>query len=106
MKIDWNLASLWAVIAGTASVLIWVFTNFASAADLKRIEQSFAERMEKTELNIAFGQFYDRLDDYHEALDEENDALAEEYLRQMERLQAVICKHEPEWERCEVIDSE
>jgi uncharacterized protein YfeS len=33
-----NLAFLWTVIVGTASGMVYVTTNFASAADVERIE--------------------------------------------------------------------
>ena len=50
---------------------------------------------------MAYGQYYDRLDDRDESLAEGNHELAAEYERQMERLKAKICEHDPEWERCD-----
>lgn len=52
-------------------------------------------------LDIWYGQYYDRLDDYEEALAEGRDRLALEYKRQMEKIAAKICKRDPEWERCD-----
>lgn len=81
------------LITSTAGVVAWMFNTFASAADVD-------ERVSKLELDIAYGQYYDRLDDYEEAAAEGRDKLAAEYLRQMERLKAAICEADPEWERC------
>ena len=78
------------LITLTASAMVWIFATFASAAEVEEIK-----------LDIAYGQFYDRLDDYDEALAEGNEALAAEYKRQMERLKAKICEADPEWERCD-----
>ena len=78
------------LIATTAAAVLWMFTTFASAAEVNEIK-----------LDIAYGQFYDRLDDYDEAVEEGNESLAAEYARQMERLKAKICAADPEWERCD-----
>lgn len=74
----------------TASAVVWMFTQFASASEVEAIA-----------VDVAYGQYYDRLDDYDEAVSEGNQALAAEYLRQMERLKAKICSADPEWERCD-----
>ena len=79
-----------ALIAGTASAVIWMYGAFASAADLEEVK-----------LMVLYGQYYDRLDDYEESMAEGRDRLAEEYARQMERIKAEICELDPEWERCE-----
>ena len=78
------------LIGVTASAVIWMFTQFASASEVEAIA-----------VDVAYGQYYDRLDDYDEAISEDNTALAAEYMRQMERLKAKICEADPEWERCE-----
>ncbi len=90
------------LISSTALVVIWVFTTFASAADVEKLEKVFDARLHAIELSAAYGQFYDRLDDFDEATVEENEPLAKEYARQMERIKAVICDEDadPEWERC------
>lgn len=90
MKIDINLVATWTAMTVTASAVLWMFSTFATAAEVDEIK-----------LNIAYGQYYDRLDDYEEALAEGRDGLADEYKRQMERLKAAICKQDPDWERCD-----
>lgn len=84
-----NIGLIWAAITTTITAVLWMFATFASAAEVSEIK-----------LDIAYGQFYDRLDDYEEAMDEGREELAAEYLRQMERLRATICHEDPEWERC------
>ena len=78
-----------ALIGMTASAVVWITTTFASSAEVDDIK-----------IDIAYGQFYDRLDDYDEAIAEGRSELAREYKRQMERLRAKICAVDPEWERC------
>ena len=85
-----NMGLLWGSMTTTATVVLWMFTTFASAADVEEIK-----------LDQWYGQFYDRLDDRDEARDEGNEELAREYQRQMERLRAKICEQDPEWERCD-----
>lgn len=78
------------LIGLTASAVLWMFATFASSADLDALK-----------IDIAYGQYYDRLDDYDEAIAEGRLELAREYERQMERLKAIICQQDPEWERCD-----
>ena len=78
------------LVGVTASAVVWMFTQFASASEVEAIA-----------VDVAYGQYYDRLDDYDEAVAEGNNALAAEYARQMERLKAKICEADPEWERCD-----
>lgn len=85
-----NMSLMWTAITSTVAAVLWMMSTFATAAEVEDIK-----------LNIAYGQYYDRLDDYEEALEEERDALAREYRKQMERLRAYICEEDPEWERCE-----
>jgi hypothetical protein len=85
-----NLGLLWAAITATATAILFMFSTFATASEVEEIK-----------LDIAYGQYYDRLDDYEEALAEGRPALAAEYRRQMERLRANICEQDPEWERCD-----
>jgi len=84
-----NVGLIWGAITATVTAVLWMFATFASAAEVDQIK-----------LDIAYGQFYDRLDDYEEAVGEGRDGLAAEYKRQMERLRAIICENDPEWERC------
>lgn len=85
-----NLALIWAAITTTVSAILWMQSSFASSEEVNNLK-----------LEIAYGQYYDRLDDYEEALDEGREELAQEYLRRMERLRATICEEDPEWERCD-----
>jgi hypothetical protein len=78
------------LIGITASAVVWMFTQFASASEVEAIA-----------VDVAYGQYYDRLDDFDEATSEGNVSLAAEYARQMERLKAKICEADPEWERCD-----
>lgn len=89
-----NAGLIWTAITTTVAVVMWVFTTFARADDVEK-------RIGGLELDIAYGQFYDRLDDYEEALGEGRQGLADEYKRQMERLRAIICESDPKWERCD-----
>lgn len=96
------------LIVSTAGVVVYVFTTFASAGDIQAVTDKHNDDMELHEQHVSdiqldqwYGQFYDRLDDRDESLEEGNDALAAEYERQMERLKAKICEADPEWERCD-----
>ena len=104
-----NIGLVWTAITTTVSALFWMMSAFASAGDLAELEARVAamapmSEVQEIQIDVAYGQFYDRLDDYEEALDEDRQELADEYKRQMERLRAKICKVDPEWERCD--DSE
>lgn len=94
-----------ALISATAGGLIWIFTNFASAEDVKQMQQQFEGQLNGLTVSIKMGQYYDRLDDMLDAEDAGNDELADEYERQLEQLRADICLHRPDWERCEVTDT-
>jgi len=97
-----NLGILWVMLAGTASAVIWMFTTFATAADLEDFKKDIDHELKEINVSIAYGQYYDRLDDFDEATDEGNEDLAEEYARQMEKLKANICAVDDAWERCSV----
>lgn len=79
-----------AVVSAVAMAVVWVYATFATAAEVDELR-----------VDVAYGQYYDRLDDYDEAVAEGNDRLAREYAREMERLKAKICEEDPEWERCD-----
>ncbi len=96
-----TVGTLWTMLCGTAIAIVYLFNVFASAADLESVKQEVRKEIERVEIYIAFGQFYDRLDDYDEAIAEGNDELAAEYARQMELLRTRICKSQPDWERCD-----
>ena len=92
---------------------MWIFTTFTAVAEhdedvaalhkeIAEANTKIAETNDELTTRMSYGQYYDRLDDFDEAQDEENDELAKEYARQMERLKAAICEHDPKWERCDV----
>lgn len=88
-----NLGTLWTMLAGTVLAVLYMFNTFAKATEVD-------QKMSEITLQIAYGQYYDRLDDFDDAVDEGREELAQEYARQMERIRAKICKLDPEWERC------
>lgn len=107
-----NVTLIWGAIVVTAGVITYAFENFVEADELETTVKTLTEKietqtdsltakLEAQQLRTAYGQYYDRLDDYDEALTEGNDALAAEYARQMETLRAEICKLDPAWERCD-----
>ena len=83
-----------ALMTAVAASVIWMFTTFVKA-------EEFHKEISEINVMVAYGQYYDRLDDYDEAVAEGNEELAKEYARMMEKLKAEICEHDPEWERCE-----
>ena len=101
MAIDINIGSIWTMLTATVLAMVYVFTTFATADDLKTVQEANVREVEEVKLSIWYGQFYDRLDDRDEAVDEGNVELAKEYKRQMEKLRAQICEQDPQWERCD-----
>ncbi len=89
------------MLTATVLAMVYVFTTFATADDLKTVQEANVREVEEVKLSIWYGQFYDRLDDRDEAVDEGNVELAKEYKRQMEKLRAQICEQDPQWERCD-----
>lgn len=57
--------------------------------------------LKQLSVDIWYGQFFDRLDDYDESVAEGNEQLARVYKRQLQRLLAQICEEDPEFEYCE-----
>jgi hypothetical protein len=96
-----NIGSIWTMLTGAVLCVVYMFNTFATAEDLKEQAEELKQEVGNLELSISYGQFYDRLDDRDEAEVEENEELAKEYERQMERLKAKICEDDPEWERCD-----
>ncbi len=78
------------MLVGTATAIVWMFSNFVSAATFSDFQT-----------DIYYIQFYDLLEKHQDALDSERDGLAEELERQMERLRVRICQNDPDWERCD-----
>jgi hypothetical protein len=95
MKLDQiNMGTIWTMMTGLVLCVMYMFNTFATAADVEK-------KVNELELAINYGQYYDRLDDYDEAMAEGNEDLAKEYKRQMERVKAKICEADSEWERCD-----
>ena len=78
------------MIAGTAIAVVYMFTNFVSAA-------AFSE----FQTDIYYIQFYELLEKQTHAEEDSHEGLAEELGRQLERLKAKICEEDPKWERCD-----
>lgn len=38
MKLDLNIASIWAALVSTGTAMLWLFTNIAWASDIEQIE--------------------------------------------------------------------
>ncbi len=95
MKLDINMGTIWTMLAGTVVAVVYMFTNFVSAADFDEFK-----------VDIYYGQFYDLLERFEDAVDDDRPELAGEFERQMERLKAKICEGDPEWERCEKDDGD
>jgi hypothetical protein len=89
-----------AIIATITSVFALIGTVWGSVTVLDG-RYVIASQFEQLSIDIYYAQFYDRLDDYEEALAEGRPELAEEYKRQMERIKAKICEADPQWERCD-----
>lgn len=67
MKIDFNIASIWAALVTTGTAMLWLFTNIAWASDIDRIEV----RLIKQELRELRAELRETIDSaYREALEE------------------------------------
>lgn len=99
-----NMSSIWTVLVGAVMAVVYAFNTFATkdahAEDVEGIQAQMIQQIMPLKLSVWYGQYYDRLDDYDEAVVEENEELAKEYGRQMEKLKAQICEEDKEWERC------
>lgn len=96
-----NFSSIWAMLVGTALAITYMFTHFASGEEVDDLKELMIKQNIAQDVRAAYGQYYDRLDDFDEAEAEGNDDLAKEYARQMEGLRALICENDKEWERCD-----
>ena len=72
MKLTDTLNLAWAGAVATA--FIWITTTFATASEVDNLK-----------LQILYGQFYDRLDDYEEELDQDDFDSAERLRRELLR---------------------
>ena len=88
------------LVAGTASAMVFIFTSFVSVADNDAYHVGRVKIFSEFQTSLYYDQFYDMLDKYDEAFDEERFDRADEIARQMERLKAKICEEDPSWERC------
>ena len=85
------------ITAASLIATIPVVMGGQSYLDSKYVQ---ASQFAQFAIDTYYGQYYDRLDDYEEAVAEGRMELAKEYKRQMEKLKAKICEEDPEWERC------
>ena len=88
MKLTDTLSLAWA--GAVASAFIWITSTFATASEVDDLK-----------LQILYGQFYDRLDDYEEERDQGDLDSAERLRRELIRIKAQICEEDPEWEYCD-----
>ena len=66
MKIDLNIASIWAALVTTGTAMLWLFTNIAWASDIDRIEVRLIKQ-EIRELRTELRETQD--EDYRKALE-------------------------------------
>ena len=85
-----NVGSIWMMLTGTVLAVVYMFTTFVTAAEFNQFS-----------VEVYYGQYYERLEDWQRAIDSGNDDYANELERQLERLRAKICEEDPEWERCD-----
>jgi len=86
MKFEINLGGLWTMLVGTATAIVWMFTNFVSIGDFE---------------SYIIEDFYDRYYEYEDDLIEADDPDEVRRLeRDMARLKSKICNIEPEWQEC------
>lgn len=88
IKLSDTLNLAWAGAVATA--FIWITTTFATASEVNDLK-----------LQLLYGQFYDRLDDYEEEAAENDEASAERLRRELIRIKAQICEQDPHWEYCD-----
>lgn len=88
MKLTDTLNLAWA--GAVASAFIWITSTFATASEVDDLK-----------LQILYGQFYDRLDDYEEERDQGDTDSAERLRRELIRIKAQICEEDAEWEYCD-----
>jgi hypothetical protein len=89
VKIDGNITGIWAMLVGTATAIVWMFSNFVTASE-------FAEYV----TDQYYDSYYETLDRLYDAREEGNEDFARELERRLERLRAKICAEDPYWEQC------
>ena len=106
MKIDKNLILVWTMLVGTATAIVWMFTQFASAERVDALElthNTFVTSSEFQEyvLSDMYDSFYDFVDRRFKYEGLGNEDMVREIERQLARLRAKICEQDPEWEECD-----
>ena len=97
---DKNLGVIWAMLVGTATAMVYMFTTFVSVAQNDVYHEAQRQETAEFRVDIYYLQFYELLDKYTEAIENDREDFADELERQLERLTAKICEEDPEWERC------
>lgn len=85
-------------IFAAVSSIIWIYATFALASDLEDHEHDAEQRMLDTEVRIAKGQYYDRVDDLEETQAEGRDT--DDLEAEIDDLLSFICENEPTWPKC------
>lgn len=88
MNIKHKIDIAWA--GAVASAIVWMFATFATASEVEELK-----------LELLYGIFWDRLDDYEEESAEGDTQSAERLKREIQRLLASICEHDPEFDYCD-----
>ena len=106
MKIDKNLIMVWTMLVGTATAIVWMFTQFASAERVDALElthNTFVTSSEFQEyvLSDMYDSYYQFLDRLYKFEELGNMEMVLQIERQLSRLRAKICASDPEWEECD-----
>ncbi len=93
------------VVAGTAAAVVWMFTQFAPIDRVNALELMHKDFVTSSEFQeYVTEEYYEKyylvLDRVRRARERNNEDLAVEMERTLERIRAKICKEDPEWERC------
>lgn len=84
-----NLGINAAVIALTASAIVYVFTNFVTIAEFQSVT-----------VELLYDQYYKTIERINTAQKAGERNYEAELKQRLEKLRAKICEVEPEWERC------
>lgn len=88
MKLTDTLNLVWA--GAVATSFIWITTTFATASEVEDLK-----------MELLYGVFWDRLDDYEEESAEGDSQSAERLRRELQRILATICENDPEFDYCD-----
>ncbi len=78
------------MLVGTATAIVWMFSNFVSASEF-----------EEYILSDAYDSYYEFLDRLYVYEERGNEDMVRSIERQLARLRAQICAEEPSWEECD-----